>query len=101
MVVASLIRYDNTHRMVEDLYNKAQKGMEGDWLVADLQVVKTTLESMKSDYLCLLSDWDYILKVVGIYVDQLSKGNNKTMELNRELMYAHKAWDDTQLLFKK
>ena len=93
MVVASLVRYDNTHRMVEDLHRKAQRGVKGDLL----QVVKTALESMKSDYLCLLSDRDCILKVVGIYVDQLSKGKNEIMELNRELKYAHEALDDTHI----
>ena len=101
MVVASLVHYDNTHRMVKDLYRKAQKRVEGDWLVADLQVVKTTLESMKSDYLCFLSDGDYILQVVGIYVDQSSKGKNEIMKLNRELQYAHNALDDTQIAFQK
>lgn len=97
MVVASLVRYDNTHKLVEDIYRKAQREVEGDWLVADLQVVKTTLETMISNYLCLLSDRDYILKVVEIYVDQSNKGRNEIIKLNRELKYTHEAFDDTQI----
>ena len=54
MVAASLVCYDNTHKMVEDLYRKAQREGKRDWLVADLQVVKTALETMKSNYLRLL-----------------------------------------------
>ena len=54
MVVASLVCYDNTHKMVEDLYRKTQRELEGKWLVANLQVVKTALETLKSDYLFAL-----------------------------------------------
>ena len=72
-VVASLVHYHSTHKMVEDLYRKAQREKKGDWPIADLQVVKTALESMKSNYLCLLSDRNYTLKVVGSYINQLDK----------------------------
>ncbi len=82
MVVTSLVRYDSTHKMIQNLYRNAQKRLKGDWLVVDLLIVKTTLKSMKSDYLCLLSNRDYILKVVGIHGDQLNKGRNEIMELN-------------------
>ena len=99
--MASLVRYDNTHRMIEDLHRKAQKRVEGDLLVADLQVVKTAFESMKSDYLSLFSDSGYILKVAGIYVDQLSKGKNEIMELNRELKLLTRHWMIHRLLFMK
>ena len=36
MVVASLVYYDRTHTMVEDLHRKAQKGVKGDLLVVAL-----------------------------------------------------------------
>ena len=85
MVVTSLVRYDNAHKMVKDLYIKFQKGVEIDWLVFELQVIKTTIETMKLDYLYLLSNWDNILKVAETHVDQLNKERNVIKELNREL----------------
>ena len=97
MVVASLIRYDNTHKMVDDLYRKAQREVEGDWPVTDLEVVKKVIQSMKSDYLCLLSDRDNILKVAEIHVDQLEKGRNEIMGLNRELKYTQEALEDARI----
>lgn len=77
------------------LYWKAQKGMEGSLLVADLQEVKTALEFINSDYLCLLSDKDYILKIAGIYVDRLSKGKDEIDKFSRELKNAQEALYDT------
>ncbi len=96
MIVASLVCYDNTHKMVGDHYKKAQREVEGDWYVVDLQVVKIALETMKSDYLCFLYDRDYILKVAETYDDQWNRERNEIKELNKELKYVHKALDDTQ-----
>jgi hypothetical protein len=36
MVVASLVQYDSTHELVEELYRKIPREGEGDWRVADL-----------------------------------------------------------------
>lgn len=71
--------------------------MEGDLLLVDLQIIKTALESMKLNYLCLLINRDHIVKIAGIYVDQLSKGKNEIVELRRELKDAQEALDDTQV----
>lgn len=97
MVVASLVHYDNTHKFVEDLYRKAQREGEEDWLVFDLQVIKTALETMKSDYLYLLSDKDNILRVAEIYADQSNREKNEIEELNRELKYTLEAVNDAQI----
>jgi hypothetical protein len=75
-IVASLVHYDNTHKLVEDIYRKEKREGKGDWPIVDLQVVKIALDSMKSEYLYLLSDRDYILKVVEIHVDWLDKERN-------------------------
>ena len=58
--------------------------------------LKTTLESMESDYLCLLFDKDYTLKIVGSYINQLNKDRTKIKELNKELKYVREALVDTQ-----
>ena len=63
IVVAVLVRHDNNHRIIEDIYRKThmgirQSGIEGDSYVVDLQVVKVVFESLKSDYLSVLSDID-------------------------------------------
>ena len=52
---------------------------------------------MKSDYLCLLSDRDYILKVAGIHIDQSNKGRNEIMELNRDLKYTHEPLNNASI----
>ena len=67
MVMESLVQFDSTHELVEQLYRKVPKEGESDWHVAELQKVKTTLKTITSDDLYLLSDRDYILKMAEIY----------------------------------
>ena len=59
--------------------------MKSDSIVADLQRVKVALESSKSEYLCLISDMDYSLKVAELYAGQLRKKKDEVNKLNREL----------------
>lgn len=101
MVVASLVQYDNTHKLVEELYRKIPREGEGDWHVADLQKVNTALESMKSDYLYLLTDRDYILKVAKIYAAQSSREKDEIEDLNRTLKYVGEKLSETQFSLQK
>ena len=97
MVVASLVQYDSTYELVEELYRKVPREREGDWHVADLQKVKTALETMKSDYLYLLSDKDYILKVAEIYATQSNREKDEIQDLSRTLKNVREALSETQL----
>ena len=101
MVVASLVHYDSTHELVEELYRKVPREVEGDWHVADLQKVKTALKTMKSDYLFLLSNRDYILKIVEIYAEQSNRGKDEIEELNGSLSMFVRHWMKLNFLFKK
>lgn len=56
------------------------------------------MKSLKSDYLCLLSDRDYILKVAENYVGQLREKENEVNKLNRELKDAREALDNTRVV---
>ena len=67
---------------------KRQMEMERDSYVANLQGVKVALESLKSDYLCLLSDRNHILKVAENYAGQLREKEDEANKLNRELKNA-------------
>ena len=64
MVEASLVRYDSTHKVVEDLYRKTQREVDEDCgllLICRWSKQPLNLLKFKSDYLCLLSDRDYTL----------------------------------------
>ena len=69
MVVASLVHYDRTHELVDELYRRIPREAGRDWNVDVLQEVKIALETMKSDYLYLLTDRDYILKIAELHVE--------------------------------
>ena len=101
MVVASLVQFDSTHELVEEIYRKIPREREDDWHVTDLQKAKTALEAKNSDYLYLLSDRDYILKVAEIYVDQRNKERNEIMELKRELKGNREGLDDAQVALQE
>ena len=51
---------------------------------------------MKSDYLYLLTDKDYILKIAEIYAKQENRGKDEIDELNRELKHVRKALDEAR-----
>ena len=69
--------------------------MESNSIVADLQRVKVALESLKSQYLCLISNRDYIVKVDELYVGQLRKKADEVNKLNRELKNTQEALNNT------
>ena len=69
MVMASLVHYDRTHELVDELCRRIPRETGRDWNVDDLQEVKIALETMKSDYLYLLTDRDYILKIAELHVE--------------------------------
>lgn len=106
MVVAALVCYDDTHRIIEDLYRKArveknQRSMEGDSYVADLQMVKVALESMKSEYLYLLSDRDHILKVAEVYANKLKEKEDEVNKLIKKLIDTHETFENTQIAYQE
>ena len=80
---------------------KRQRGMEGDYFVADLQVAKTALESLKSDYLCLCLNRDYILKVAEINAKQLRGKRMRLISSIGSLMLLRRHWLIHGLLFMK
>ena len=47
MVVASLVHYDRTHELVDELCRRIPRETGRDWNVDDLQEVKKALETMK------------------------------------------------------
>ena len=65
--------------------------------MADLQKVKKALETMKSDYLYLLSDRDYILKATKIYATQSNREKDEIEDLSKALKDVRKALSETQL----
>ena len=95
MVVTSLIQYDSTHELVEELYRKVLR--DDDWHVTDLQKIKTTLETMKSDCLYLLFDRDYFLKLAEIYAAQPNRKKDEIEGLRRMLKNVREALSETQL----
>ena len=96
MVVASLVHYDRTHELVDELYRRIPREAGRDWNVDVLQEVKIALETMKSDYLYLLTDRDYILKIAEIHAEQANKGKVEIDELNRELKHVRMTLDETR-----
>ena len=96
MVVASLVHYDRTHELVDELCRRIPRETGRDWNVDDLQEVKKALETMKLDYLYLLTDRDYILKIAEIYAEQSNRGKDEIDELNRELKHVREALDEAR-----
>ncbi|GLJ36131.1 hypothetical protein SUGI_0724820 [Cryptomeria japonica] len=81
----ALVCYVDNHKIIENIYKKArventQRGMEGDSYVANLQMVKVALKSMKSEYLYLLLDMDHILKVAEVYANKLKEKEDEFRE---------------------
>lgn len=69
MIVSTLSHFDHTHNIIEDLFWKAQiekrqKGIDGGTSLQDLQVIKENLRTLKSDFLSLLSNRNYSIKLV-------------------------------------
>ena len=101
MVTAFLVQLDSTHELVEQIYKKVPKEGESDWHVAELRKAKKTLETMRSDYLYLLSNRDYILKVAEIYAAQSKQEKDEIEDLNRTLKYAQEALSETQFSLQR
>ena len=90
MIVAALVCYDDTHRIIEDIYKKAhieerQEKMEIDPIVVDLQRVIVPWKFLRSDYLCLISDKDCSLKVAELYAGQLREKRMRLISSIRSL----------------
>ena len=90
-VIAALSHFDSSHKLVESYIWKGQlegrhKCKEEASSIFDLHVLKTAMETMKNNYLNLLSDRDHLLDLGVIYSIALRRKEEEIDQLISELL---------------
>ena len=75
---------------------ETQRGSVNGATSSQLLTIMEAFKRMKSDFLYLLTDRDYILKIAEIHVEQANRGKEEIDELNRELKHVHMALDEAR-----
>ncbi|GLJ15315.1 hypothetical protein SUGI_0251110 [Cryptomeria japonica] len=68
---------------------RRQKGIETEFSLDNLQMIKEGMGTIKASYLHVLSDRDHLLNLVEIYSDALKKKEEEIEELCLQLSMAH------------
>lgn len=98
----ALSQFDHTHSLIEELYWKAQmderqKGVKDEVTLPNLQLIKDSLDILKSDYIPLIEDRDYAFELTRKTTSAFQGKERKVNELTLKLESTKDMLENIQL----